>query len=385
MSSTEVFDSLRLTQAEVEHLMSELNRASAASPMVSRRTLKRWPMRFQRSVLTTTSKLMGNMHGVAYPRNLAKRGAAVLSGAFVHPGTTCHLTLRSLDGKARSLAGVVRWCRHVKARAHDLGVEFGAPINPREFCIEQAGECLFEMERVDVTSLKGLLIVVDEDRLTHRLFQDILGTSSVELVFAQSGDAGLKLLDQSPALIVAEHTLPDMNGLDFLKKVREAGFRTPLVLMAREGNDELRLAAIAAGAQELLLRPLTPDTILRGAAEYLSDATAAKGSKAGDHARGEAEATASAPPVEELIEMANKSLALAGGGDVEGAKALLTRIATTAREFNLISQAEHSERAAGAAVGSTAPPRLLAEVQALLRSFEETAPKPAAAAAGSAH
>ncbi|MBL8746621.1 MAG: response regulator, partial [Phycisphaerae bacterium] len=213
MSSTEVFDSLRLNQAEVEHLMADLNRASSRSPMVSKRGLKRWPMPFQRSVLTTTSKLMGNMHCVAYPRNLTKRGAAVLSGAFVHPGTVCHLTLRAVNGKARSVAGVIRWCQHVKARAHDLGIEFSSPINPRDFSISKSGSCTFQLEHVEVTSLKGVVLVVDEDRLTHRLFQDILGASPVELVFAQSGEAGLKLLDQSPSLIVAERELPDMSGL----------------------------------------------------------------------------------------------------------------------------------------------------------------------------
>lgn len=365
MSSTEVFDSLRLTQAEVEQLIAELNRAAAKSPMVSKRTLKRWPMQFQRAVLTTTSKMMGNMHGVAYPRNLAKKGAAMLSGSFVHPGTACHVTLRAIDGKARSVPGVVRWCRHVKARAHDLGIEFISPVNPRDFFILQDGECLFQVERVDVTSLKGVVLVVDEDRLTHRLFQDILGASAVELVFARSGDAGLKLLDQSPEVIVSEYALPDMNGLEFLTRVRDAGFRTPLILMAREGDDELRMAAIGGGAQELLLRPVTPETILRGVAEYLMvDPAGAAAPSAVDKSR-------SAPPMDVLRELAQKALRQAEAGDVEATKSSLVRIATTAREFNLGVLGVQAAHAAAAAVGPMVQPRLLGEVRGLLRACEE--------------
>lgn len=372
MNSTEVFDSLRLTQAEVEQLIADLNRAADKSQATSRRALKRWPMQFQRSVLTTTSKLMGNMHGVAYPRNLAKKGAALLSGSFVHPGTACHLTLRAMDGKARSIQGTVRWCRHVKSRAHDLGIEFNAPINPRDFFIQQEGECLFQLERVEVTSLRGTILVVDEDRLTHRLFQDILGPSSVELVFAQNGEAGIKLLDQHPSLIVAENALPDMTGLDFLSKVRNAGFRTPLILMAREGDDELRLAAIGGGAQELLLRPVTPDTLLRGVAEYLSTESTTAPSPA---------KSAGAPPTDILLDLAKKALAEAENGDIEKAKSVLVRITTTAREFNLTALADQAGRAvAAAAGGASSQPRLIGEARGLVRACEGSSTKAETAA-----
>ncbi len=370
MSSGEVFDSLRLSQAEVEDLIAELNRATAKAPQSTRRELKRWPMQHQRCVLTTSSKLMGNMHGVAYPRNLAKKGAAVLTGAFVHPGTTCHLTLRSIDGSARSIPGVIRWCRHVKARAHDLGIQFASAVNPRDFFIEQEGQCLFQLERVEVTNLRGTLVIVDEDRLTHRLFQDLLGTSSVELVFAMTGEEGLKLLDQSPALIVAENALPDMSGLDFLLKVRGLGFRTPIILMAREGDAELRLAAIGGGAQELLLRPVTPETILRGVAEYLGP-EAVSLSKAGDGGTSSASA-------EVLLDLSRKALKLVESGDIAGARSTLIRIATTAREFRVVAVAEQAERASAAAMGESAQPRLLAEVRGLARACESLATAKAA-------
>jgi CheY-like chemotaxis protein len=276
MSSSEVFDSLRLMQAEVESLMAALNKASGQSAGASRRTLKRWPMQFQRSVLTTTSRLSGNVHGVAYPRNLSKSGAAVLVGSFIHPGTACHLTLRAKDGTARSMAGVVRWCRHAKARAHDLGVQFETPISPREFCIINEGECVLNLERVDVTNLVGSVLVVDEDRETHALFQSVFSASAVVVNFARSGAEAVSMLGQSPDVIVTESALPDMTGVELLKKVRESGKQMPVILIAKEVADELRMEAFGGGASEMLTRPVTPDIVLRAVGEHLKVASPAK-------------------------------------------------------------------------------------------------------------
>jgi CheY-like chemotaxis protein len=298
MSSSEVFDSLRLMQAEVERLMTDLNKVSGQSPGATKRTLKRWPMQFQRSVLTTTSRLTGNVHGVAYPRNLSKSGAAVLVGSFIHPGTACHLTLRARDGTARSMAGVVKWCRHAKARAHDLGVQFETPISPREFCILNEGDCVLNLERVDVTNLVGSVLVVDEDRETHALFQGVFSASAVVVNFAKSGAEAVSMLGQSPDVIVTESTLPDMSGVELLKKIRESGKKMPVILIAKEVNDELRVAAFGGGASEVLMRPVTPDIVLRGVGEHLKvGAPAKKEEPAPVAAPAAGEAAAAAPAV----------------------------------------------------------------------------------------
>jgi CheY-like chemotaxis protein len=371
MSSTEVFDSLRLHQAEVEQLIADLNRASAKAPGASKRALKRWPMQFQRCVLTTTSKMAGNVHGVAYPRNLCKKGAAVLSGSFVHPGTACHLSLRSIDGTARSIQGVVRWCRHVKARAHDLGIMFNAAINPRDFFIQQGDECLFQLEYVDVAALRGSLVVADADILTHKLFQDVLGSSAIEMTFAKSGAECLSILEQCPDLAIAEHALPDMTGLDLLIKAREAGHRTPIILMAQDTDKDLRLAAIGAGAKELLFRPATPETILRGVAEVLMPGQSVAG---GDETNGSSPVKINcSAPLTALADLAREALTTMTSGDVEGGKKRLGRIATSCREFALPTLADQADKIAAAAGSGVPQTRLVGEIRGLLKEFESAA------------
>lgn len=368
MSSTEVYDSLRLHQAEVEALIADLNRASAKTPGASKRALKRWPMQFQKCVLTTTTKTTGNVHGVAYPRNLCKKGAAVLSGAFVHPGTACHLSLRSIDGSARSIQGVVRWCRHVKARAHDLGILFSGSINPRDFFIQHGDECLFQLEFVDVAQLRGSLVVTDSDILTHKLFQDLLGASAVEMSFTKTGAECLAMLEQCPDLAIAENELPDMTGLDLLIKAREAGHRTPIILMSQDNDRDLRLAAIGAGAKELLFRPATPETILRGVAEVLMPNDDQKG-KDGEASPATQRINCSAP-LEALADLAREAMTTMTAGDVEGGRKRLGRIATSCREFALPNLAEQADRIAAAAATGVPQSRLVGEIRGLLKEFE---------------
>lgn len=364
MGSSEVFDALRLTQVEVEALILELNRANARSPAATKRSLRRWPMQFQRCVLTTNSKMMGKVHAVGYPRNLSRRGVALLSGTFVHPGTSCHVILRSITGTAKCLEGVCRWCRHVRARAHDVGIELQTAVHPRDFFIQQGSECLFQMESVDVSTLKGNLLLVDNDRLTHKLFQDLLGNSNVDVWFAESGEQAISLLNQSPDLVVCEYQLPEMTGLDLLIKSREMGHQSPFLLMAREGDTELRLAAIGAGANELLMRPLTPEVVLRGVAEVLSETLRI------DDAPARPASNTLAIPVESLVRLAQEGVEAAEAGNIDGARASVQRLGTTANEFGASALGLHAERVASSIVASVPIPKLTGDLRSLLRECQ---------------
>jgi CheY-like chemotaxis protein len=58
--------------------------------------------------------------------------------------------------------------------------------------------------------------------------------------------------------------MPGMSGLEAAKRVREQGVRTPMVALTANAFEEDRHACLAAGMDDFLVKPLTPDA-LRGA------------------------------------------------------------------------------------------------------------------------
>jgi two-component system, chemotaxis family, chemotaxis protein CheY len=270
MSKEDVIDTLKLSPRELESIVNELNRNNAQAAARSKRQLKRWTLQQQKVILTFVHGTASKVHGVAMPRNISRKGAAVLYGTFVHPGSKCFLSLRCVDGSTRSIAGVVMHCRHIKGRLHDLGIRFENAVNPRDFFIVMGSDYLFDRENVDIRGVTGKVLIADASLAMQRLLAHDLRGGDLTLMFARDAAQAIDQLTEEPDLLLVDYALPDMTGIDLVKHVREQGYTTPIVLITAEKDTELRLAAIGVGASEMLFKPISTELLHRAVAEYLS-------------------------------------------------------------------------------------------------------------------
>jgi two-component system catabolic regulation response regulator CreB len=118
-----------------------------------------------------------------------------------------------------------------------------------------------------------ILIVEDEPGIADTL-QYALRTDGFEPVWAATGEEALaKMAAQAPALIVLDVGLPDINGFELFKKLREIGDVPVMFLTAR--SDEIdRVVGLELGADDYVPKPFSPRelvarvrTILRRAAK----------------------------------------------------------------------------------------------------------------------
>lgn len=118
-----------------------------------------------------------------------------------------------------------------------------------------------------------ILIVEDEPGIADTL-QYALRTDGFEPVWAATGvEAIAKMTAQPPALVVLDVGLPDINGFELFKKLREIGDVPVLFLTAR--SDEIdRVVGLELGADDYVPKPFSPRelvarvrTILRRAAK----------------------------------------------------------------------------------------------------------------------
>lgn len=111
-------------------------------------------------------------------------------------------------------------------------------------------------------SKKRILIVDDED-LVRWYLREKLQEGGFEVIEAASGAAAVGELAGDPVavdLVLVDHLLPDMNGLQVLRSNRAT--HTPAILMTAYATPEIVAQAKELGAAAVLLKPFGMNALL---------------------------------------------------------------------------------------------------------------------------
>jgi two-component system, chemotaxis family, chemotaxis protein CheY len=110
-------------------------------------------------------------------------------------------------------------------------------------------------------------LIVDDSLVMRKIVERALrqaGISLGEVLEASSGIEALKLLRHRRVdLILSDINMPNMDGLEFLRQLREQNLvpGVPVVMITTESSEEHVRNAIAAGAQGYIRKPFTPDQV----------------------------------------------------------------------------------------------------------------------------
>ena len=105
-------------------------------------------------------------------------------------------------------------------------------------------------------ALDRILIVDDEDLIRWSLQQKLTNWGYLALE-APDGNTAIELAEtESPDLILLDIHLPDKNGLEVLRAVRETNPRVVVIIMTAYGVLEDAVAALRLGAYDFVSKPL---------------------------------------------------------------------------------------------------------------------------------
>lgn len=126
---------------------------------------------------------------------------------------------------------------------------------------------------------KASVVLVDDNDVSRSMLRFIMASEeSYEVVGeAASGTLGLELIERfRPDIICLDIMMPDMSGIDVLKRVREQ-YPFAVVLMVTGSNDrDTVLDAVQSGASGYIVKPFNPVTLLRTVEQALIKARAAR-------------------------------------------------------------------------------------------------------------
>jgi DNA-binding NtrC family response regulator len=107
------------------------------------------------------------------------------------------------------------------------------------------------------------ILVVDDEDNARRAIVTILGEEGYEVAEASNGvDALARISEFSPAVVLSDVRMPQMDGLTLLKKAREQGSDSTFVMMTAFASVETAVEAMRSGADNYLVKPLDADAVL---------------------------------------------------------------------------------------------------------------------------
>lgn len=116
----------------------------------------------------------------------------------------------------------------------------------------------------------GCVMVVDDSRTVRMSMEYLLKNNGYEVFTADDGVDGLKKLNDAsssnrkPDLIITDINMPNMGGLDFIKKVKESMTTKfiPILILTTESQDNMKLEGKKAGAAGWIVKPYQPEQLI---------------------------------------------------------------------------------------------------------------------------
>lgn len=120
--------------------------------------------------------------------------------------------------------------------------------------------------------MKTVLLTDDNEDIVE-LVQLVLKNAGYRLITATDGARAVETcLQQQPDLVLMDLNMPNMNGIDAARTLRERGFRNPIIVLTSSESEQDRARAREAGCDDYILKTLEMSDVRSVLNRYLSEA-----------------------------------------------------------------------------------------------------------------
>jgi two-component system, OmpR family, KDP operon response regulator KdpE len=114
-----------------------------------------------------------------------------------------------------------------------------------------------------MTALKNRVLVIDDEPPIRKLLRTGLSTQGYEILEAPNGRTALERLGQcKPDLIILDLGLPDMSGLDLLRRIRQPHDTVPILVLSSRDDERGKVEALDLGADDYVTKPFGMNELL---------------------------------------------------------------------------------------------------------------------------
>ena len=107
------------------------------------------------------------------------------------------------------------------------------------------------------------ILVVDDEPAILRFLRAGLGSQGYVVIEAATGQAALDAVRQRRAdLVVLDLGLPDIDGLEVIRRIRDSGAMLPIIVLSSRDNEAAKVTALDLGADDYVTKPFGIDELL---------------------------------------------------------------------------------------------------------------------------
>lgn len=111
-------------------------------------------------------------------------------------------------------------------------------------------------------NLPETILVIDDEVQIRRLLEITLSSNGFKISEAGTGKEGIiAVATYNPALVILDLGLPDLNGIEILKKIRE-WYQKPIIILSVKNSEEDIINALDHGANDFLTKPFRTGELL---------------------------------------------------------------------------------------------------------------------------
>ncbi|MBP1968090.1 two-component system chemotaxis response regulator CheY [Virgibacillus natechei] len=115
------------------------------------------------------------------------------------------------------------------------------------------------------------ILIVDDAAFMRMMIKDILTKSGYNVIGeAQDGaEAVEKYKELSPDLVTMDITMPEMDGVEALKKIQELNQEAKVIMCSAMGQQAMVIDAIQAGAKDFIVKPFEAERVIEAIQKVL--------------------------------------------------------------------------------------------------------------------
>ncbi|MEG3766883.1 response regulator [Alteromonas sp. 14N.309.X.WAT.G.H12] len=136
----------------------------------------------------------------------------------------------------------------------------------------------YEKQRISAVepgTLRGHVLVVEDNEINQEVVGEHLRQLGMKVSFAQNGALAVIAINEHHFdLILMDIQMPVMDGYRAARKIREQGFKTPIIALTAAAMVEDRNKALACGMNDHLSKPFTPQDMYRVLVKWLKNHSA---------------------------------------------------------------------------------------------------------------
>ena len=117
------------------------------------------------------------------------------------------------------------------------------------------------------------ILIVDDAAFMRMMIKDILTKNGFEVVGeAENGQVAIeKYKELKPDLVTMDITMPEMDGIQAVKKIREIDSSARIIMCSAMGQQAMVIDAIQAGAKDFIVKPFQPDRVIEAVRKAYHD------------------------------------------------------------------------------------------------------------------